>query len=384
MLNTLLRGRDPGDRGARRRDRPADRRRGLRHLRGRRPRRARRARRAGAAGGSERAGSGASGWPRFRAGVHTGEASVGVLGTGSGRTYSAIGDTVNLGSRIEGLAPAGGVAISAETARGSGGPRPSRSAPSGEGPRGAGRGAAARCACRRTLAAGLADPDAEHLGRPHRCAALLALDRERRRERRRALGAAVPRLAAAVRARGGQLGLVLEEVAPHRAAARDRRRCSRRASCAAPPGSSSASASRSGHAMAPSGSAGRRARSPSATASRRSIVRSASPQTSRSYVSRTPRRRFKSPMCARPSSIVKWKAIGTKSPYGTASMTRRRIATEHRALLRDRELLLVRVQDRARSSGGATCRRPSRARRSSRPLASSRRSGRRTPSSSAP
>ena len=57
-------------------------------------------------------------WPRFRAGLNSGQASVGVLGTGSGRTYSAIGDTVNLGSRIEGLAPAGGVAISAETARG--------------------------------------------------------------------------------------------------------------------------------------------------------------------------------------------------------------------------------------------------------------------------
>jgi adenylate cyclase len=56
------------------------------------------------------------GWPRFRAGVNTGEASVGVLGSGSGRTYGAIGDTVNVGSRIEGLAPAGGVAISAETA----------------------------------------------------------------------------------------------------------------------------------------------------------------------------------------------------------------------------------------------------------------------------
>ena len=59
-----------------------------------------------------------TGWPRFRAGLHTGEASIGVLGTGSGRTFSAIGDTVNLGSRIEALAPPGGVAISSETAAG--------------------------------------------------------------------------------------------------------------------------------------------------------------------------------------------------------------------------------------------------------------------------
>jgi adenylate cyclase len=56
------------------------------------------------------------GWPRFRAGVNTGEASVGVLGSGKGRTYSTVGDTVNVGSRIEGLAPAGGVAIGAATA----------------------------------------------------------------------------------------------------------------------------------------------------------------------------------------------------------------------------------------------------------------------------
>ncbi len=55
-------------------------------------------------------------WPRFRAGLNTGDASVGVLGSGRGRTYSVIGDTVNLAARIEGLAPAGGVAISAETA----------------------------------------------------------------------------------------------------------------------------------------------------------------------------------------------------------------------------------------------------------------------------
>ncbi|MEO5577387.1 MAG: adenylate/guanylate cyclase domain-containing protein [Gaiellaceae bacterium] len=57
------------------------------------------------------------------------KASVGVLGTGSGRTYSAIGDTVNVGSRIEGLAPPGGVAISAETARSLRAPRRNRSTP---------------------------------------------------------------------------------------------------------------------------------------------------------------------------------------------------------------------------------------------------------------
>ena len=74
-----------------------------------------------------------------------------MLGTGSGRTYSAIGDTVNLGSRIEGLAPAGGVAISAETASQLGGAEtePLDIRP-GEGPRRAGRD---RCSCRRSLSA---------------------------------------------------------------------------------------------------------------------------------------------------------------------------------------------------------------------------------------
>jgi adenylate cyclase len=56
-------------------------------------------------------------WPRFRVGVNTGEAMVGVLGTAGGRTLTVIGDTVNLASRLEGQAPPGGVAIGAETAR---------------------------------------------------------------------------------------------------------------------------------------------------------------------------------------------------------------------------------------------------------------------------
>ena len=56
-------------------------------------------------------------WPRFRVGLNTGVASAGVLGSlVGGRTYSVVGDTVNLASRIEGLAPAGAVAIGAATA----------------------------------------------------------------------------------------------------------------------------------------------------------------------------------------------------------------------------------------------------------------------------
>jgi adenylate cyclase len=56
-------------------------------------------------------------WPRFRVGVNTGEAVVGVLGAHGGRTYTTIGDTVNLAARLEGQAPVGGVALGAETAR---------------------------------------------------------------------------------------------------------------------------------------------------------------------------------------------------------------------------------------------------------------------------
>jgi class 3 adenylate cyclase len=55
-------------------------------------------------------------WPRFRVGINSGEVSVAVLGATGGRTHTVIGDTVNTASRLEGRAPVGGVAISAETA----------------------------------------------------------------------------------------------------------------------------------------------------------------------------------------------------------------------------------------------------------------------------
>jgi adenylate cyclase len=55
------------------------------------------------------------GWPRFRVGINSGPVTVSVLGTGGGRTHTVIGDTVNTASRIEGKAPAGGVAIGSAT-----------------------------------------------------------------------------------------------------------------------------------------------------------------------------------------------------------------------------------------------------------------------------
>ncbi|WP_109471568.1 adenylate/guanylate cyclase domain-containing protein [Ornithinimicrobium cavernae] len=54
-------------------------------------------------------------WPRFRVGINTGPTSVSLLGTHGGRTHTLIGDTVNTASRIEGRAPAGGVAVGPAT-----------------------------------------------------------------------------------------------------------------------------------------------------------------------------------------------------------------------------------------------------------------------------
>jgi class 3 adenylate cyclase len=54
-------------------------------------------------------------WPRFRIGVNTGVARVGVVGDSAQRQYAAVGDTVNVASRIEGQAPAGSIAVSGST-----------------------------------------------------------------------------------------------------------------------------------------------------------------------------------------------------------------------------------------------------------------------------
>ena len=57
------------------------------------------------------------GWPRFRVGVNTGPAVVGVVGAAGGRTHTAIGDAVNVAARLESHAPAGSVVVGPETAR---------------------------------------------------------------------------------------------------------------------------------------------------------------------------------------------------------------------------------------------------------------------------
>jgi class 3 adenylate cyclase len=56
-------------------------------------------------------------WPRFRTAVNSGEALVGVMGAESGRSYTVIGDTVNVAARLESRAPSGGVVLGGATLR---------------------------------------------------------------------------------------------------------------------------------------------------------------------------------------------------------------------------------------------------------------------------
>ena len=57
----------------------------------------------------------ATGWPQFRVGVSTGRAIVGNVGSDALRSYTAIGDTVNIAARLEAAAPVGGICISEAT-----------------------------------------------------------------------------------------------------------------------------------------------------------------------------------------------------------------------------------------------------------------------------
>ena len=54
-------------------------------------------------------------WPRMRIGVNSGEVVVYEIGSDGHIAYPSVGDTVNTGARLEGLAPVGGVLIGAET-----------------------------------------------------------------------------------------------------------------------------------------------------------------------------------------------------------------------------------------------------------------------------
>jgi len=60
--------------------------------------------------------AGRAGWPRFRAGVNTGPAVVGNVGTVEHRSFAAIGETTNLAARLQTAAAPGQVVIGAVTA----------------------------------------------------------------------------------------------------------------------------------------------------------------------------------------------------------------------------------------------------------------------------
>src|SRR5919197_700673 len=65
---------------------------------------------------AEAARQGRPDWPRFRAGVNTGTAIVGNVGTEEQRSFSAIGDTTNVAARLQGAAAPGEVVVSRATA----------------------------------------------------------------------------------------------------------------------------------------------------------------------------------------------------------------------------------------------------------------------------
>jgi adenylate cyclase len=83
---------------------------------GTQPDHARRAVRAGL--GLQRAAAGIAeddAWPRFRVGINSGRAVVGNVGTAEQRSFTAIGDTTNLASRLQGLGGPGQVVIGEST-----------------------------------------------------------------------------------------------------------------------------------------------------------------------------------------------------------------------------------------------------------------------------
>jgi adenylate cyclase len=65
---------------------------------------------------ADSAAQGRPNWPRFRAGVNTGPAIVGNVGTAEQRSFAAIGDTTNLAARLQSAASPGQVVIGAATA----------------------------------------------------------------------------------------------------------------------------------------------------------------------------------------------------------------------------------------------------------------------------
>ena len=56
-------------------------------------------------------------WPKLRVGVNSGEAQVSEMGGHGYLQYAVVGDTINVGSRLQGEAPVGGVLIGANTYR---------------------------------------------------------------------------------------------------------------------------------------------------------------------------------------------------------------------------------------------------------------------------